>query len=165
MIDLILNYREIIIPICVICAAVCAVLAIVFRKKIPLLFEKYRMVIMYLIFGVLTTIINIISFDLLSEVLPTVISNIIAWLLSVIFAFFTNKYFVFDTDGDTQKTFVAQLISFFAARIISGVIDTGIVYVFIDILGFNKTAVKILSNIFVIIFNYVASKLVIFKKK
>ncbi len=165
MIDIFVNYKEIIIPVCLVCAAAALIAAFIFRRNLLPLYKKHKMIVMYLIFGVLTTVINIVAFDLISELFPTVVSNVIAWFLSVIFAFFTNKYYVFDAEGDASKSFIAQLAAFFAARIISGVIDTAVVYIFIDIAGFNKLAVKIISNIFVIIFNYVASKLVIFKKK
>lgn len=169
MVDIIVNYSTIIIPSCIALGIIFIAAALIFQKKLICMFEKYKTVIMYLIFGVLTTVINILSFFLLSEKVltgfNTVIPNVIAWFVSVVFAFVTNKYFVFDTDGNMKNGFFAQLVGFFAARLISGVIDTGIVYLFVDALGFDKTIIKILSNVFVIIFNYVASKLVIFKKK
>ena len=128
----------------------------------PGLIKKYKTIILYGIFGVLTTLINMLVFFVMDKVADTGVSNITAWFLSVVFAFFTNKYFVFE--ANEKKGFLFQLLTFFAARILSGVLDTVLVVVFIDFLEFNKLAVKIGSNIIVIVLNYVASKLIIFRK-
>ena len=74
-----------------------------------------------------------------------------------------NKYFVFEADKKSKNSGLFQLISFFAARLFSGVLDVVILVVFVDFIGFPDMPVKIASNIIVIILNYVASKLVIFK--
>lgn len=129
----------------------------------PELIKKYKTIILYGIFGVLTTIINMLVFFVMDKVADTGVSNVTAWFLSVVFAFFTNKYFVFEANG--KKGFLFQLLTFFSARILSGVLDTVLVVVFIDIFGFNKLAVKIVSNVIVIVLNYVASKMIIFKKR
>jgi len=130
------------------------------------LIKKYKTVILYGIFGVLTTLVNMLVFFLMDGVLKTDtgISNITAWFLSVVFAFFTNKYFVFEAKERKISGFLFQLLTFFAARLFSGVLDTVIVVVFIDKFGFNKLAVKIGSNVIVIILNFFASKLIIFRK-
>lgn len=134
--------------------------------KIKRLFEKYRMQILYIFFGGLTTLVNMAVFFVLRFFgADTVVSNVTAWFLSVVFAFFTNKYFVFDTNKDTASGFLFQLVSFFAARLLSGLADTVIVVIFIDRLGCRELLVKILSNVFVIVFNYAASRLVIFRRK
>ncbi len=129
------------------------------------LFEKYKTIILYLIFGGLTTLINIISFYVLSRLFSfetTVPANVCAWFLSVVFAFVTNKYFVFEADKKAKNSGIFQLLSFFVARLFSGVLDVVIVLVFVDIIKFPDMPVKIASNVIVIILNYVASKLVIF---
>ncbi|MBP3360702.1 MAG: GtrA family protein [Clostridia bacterium] len=134
--------------------------------KIKLMLEKYRMLILYIFFGGLTTLVNMAVFFVLRFFgAGTCFSNVSAWFLSVVFAFITNKYFVFDTNKDAASGFFFQLISFFAARLLSGAIDTAVVVIFIDRLGCNELAVKLLSNIFVIVFNYAASRLVIFRKR
>ena len=131
-------------------------------KKI---FLKYKDIIMYLIFGVLTTLINIISYFITYELLniPNVPSTIIAWILSVIFAFITNKLFVFESKQWNKKT-IKELTSFTSCRIGTGLLELVIMYIFVDLLNFNGTIIKIITNVIVIILNYIFSKLIIFKK-
>ena len=119
-------------------------------------------IIMYLIFGVLTTLVNIIVFYITSDLfmIATIPSNIIAWILSVLFAYVTNRRFVFSSKGDIKK----ELLSFFSVRLLSLVIDTIIVYIGIDVLIFDPLVVKIASNIVVVIANYIFSKFLVFKK-
>jgi len=93
----------------------------------------------------------------------TVPANACAWFISVAFAFVTNKYFVFEADKKSKNSGLFQLISFFAARLFSGVLDVVILIVFVDFLKFPDMPVKIASNVIVIILNYIASKLVIFR--
>lgn len=130
------------------------------------LFEKYKTIILYLFFGGLTTLINIVAFYVLSRVFgfkTTVPANACAWFISVAFAFVTNKYFVFEADKKSKNSGLFQLISFFAARLFSGVLDVVILIVFVDFLKLPDMPVKIASNVIVIILNYIASKLVIFR--
>ena len=92
--------------------------------------------------------------------IATIPSNIIAWILSVLFAYVTNRRFVFSSKGDIKK----ELLSFFSVRLLSLVIDTIIVYIGIDVLIFDPLVVKIASNIVVVIANYIFSKFLVFKK-
>ena len=129
------------------------------------IYEKYKTVILYIFFGGLTTVVNILSFAVLSRVMnfgTTVPANAAAWFLSVVFAFVTNKRYVFDSDNAARKSITVQLIRFLGARVFSGVLDIVIVYVCADMLNFPEIPVKILSNIIVIVLNYAASKFFIF---
>ncbi len=130
------------------------------------LIKKYKEVILYLIFGGLTTLVNLVSYFVMREMFSLGIntSTIIGWFLSVVFAFFTNKYFVFEAKNNDKKGFLFELTSFFSARVLSLLLDMLILYVFVTKLEMSEPIIKILSNIFVIIFNYFASKLFIFKK-
>ena len=132
-------------------------------KKLRDLFLKYKEVIMYLIFGVLTTLVNIVSFYLLSDIikLDWSISNVIAWIISVLFAYFTNKKYVFESD---TKDVLKEFTSFIICRIISLGIDMVVMYLFIDILNINNLISKVVANIIVVIANYIFSKFLIFKK-
>ena len=124
-------------------------------------FNKSYEVLSYLFFGGCTTLINIISFWLLRLIkLGVYTSNGIAWFLSVLFAFITNKLFVFNSKGK----FVKEMFSFFAFRILSLLFDMGIMFLLINILNVNELISKIIANVFVIIINYVFSKIFIFKK-
>lgn len=131
------------------------------------LYKKYKEIIMYLIFGGLTTLVNIVAYFILARLLniETVASTIIALIVSILFAYITNKIFVFESKTNNKKDLLREMISFFACRALSGVMDVAIMYVTVDLWHFNDIIMKIISNIIVIIVNYVFSKLIIFKKK
>lgn len=135
-------------------------------NKIKDLLKKYKFIILYGIFGVLTTVINIVSYSLLFEVfgISNVVSNIIAWILSVLFAFITNKLWVFDSKSLEFKLFLKELGNFTVCRLATGVLDLGIMFVGVDLLNGPAIILKVISNIIVIILNYVMSKLFVFKK-
>ena len=136
-------------------------------SKIKDLLKKYKFIILYGIFGVLTTLINIVSYSLLYSVLDVsnVISNIIAWVLSVLFAFITNKLWVFGSKSFEFKLFMAELGNFTLCRLATGVLDLGIMFVGVDLLKGPAIILKVISNVIVIILNYVMSKVFVFKKK
>lgn len=130
------------------------------------LFIKYQELLSYLFFGVLTTVVNYVSYLLLAPFFgTTTIPTAIAWVLSVAFAYLTNRRWVFRSQAKGAAAVLREAGSFVGARLISGVIDVGIMWVFADRLGFNDKLVKLASNVFVVIFNYIASKLIIFRKK
>ena len=125
-------------------------------SKIRGLCRQYRELLSYLVFGVLTTAVNYLSYLVISPFFTyTGVPTVIAWLLSVIFAYLTNRRFVFQSKAR----------SFFTERVMSGVMDVIIMAVFADWVGFDDRVVKLASNVLVVIFNYVASKLVVFRKK
>ena len=131
------------------------------------LWEKYKGVFWYLVFGVVTTVVNIAAYHLCYEVwgVPNVPSNIIAWVLSVAVAFVTNKLWVFDSKSFAPVVLLPELWKFVSCRLITGVMDTAIMWVGVDLLGGPGTAVKIGSNVLVVVLNYIFSKLIIFKDK
>ena len=134
--------------------------------KIKQLFIKYRGMILYIVFGGLATLVNIGAYWLCFNVsgLPNVPSVIIAWLAAVIFAFFTNKLWVFESKSFDKKTLAHEIPTFFGARLFTGLLDLLIMYVTVDVLHWNAMIWKVISNILVIVLNYIASKLVIFRK-
>ena len=134
--------------------------------KIKELIKKYEEVIKYLIIGVLTTVINYIVFALLVNVtkIDMHVSNIIAWIVSVIFAYFTNKLYVFESKTFQLDIIRKEILTFGAARIFSLLLEEVILYVFVNRLGMEKLIIKLIANIIVIIVNYVLSKFIIFKK-
>lgn len=131
------------------------------------LIKKYKSVISYLFFGVCTTVINIATYYLCYNIsdIPNVPSTVIAWVVAVVFAYITNKLFVFDSKSFKADVLVREVASFFGCRLITGILDVIIMYVAVDVMDMNSTLWKLVSNILVIILNYIASKLVIFKKK
>ena len=129
-------------------------------------YNKLKEIIWYGFFGVLTTIINIISFSLLDKIgLNLYLSNFLAWLISVLFAFITNKLLVFNSKSLKASVFIKEMASFFFFRILSLGIDMLGMYIMIKLLTVNKLISKIIVNIIVIIANYIFSKLFIFKKE
>lgn len=137
------------------------------KDKIIELLKRYKAVILYLVFGGITTIINILTYAIGYQMLGlgNMVSNIIAWLLAVIIAYITNKLWVFESKSLDIKNLVHELISFFSCRIITGVIDLIIMYVVVDCMHLNAIVMKILANFIVIVSNYFASKYLIFKRK
>ena len=137
-----------------------------FAKIIDIL-KKYNSLILYAVFGVGTTAINIVAYYLLFNVLEikNVPSNIIAWIISVLFAFITNKLFVFKSKSLALKTVFKESASFFACRLLTGVLDVAIMYFAVDVFFQNSTLWKSISNIIVIILNYIVSKVFVFNKK
>lgn len=129
------------------------------------LFEKYKDIIPYAVFGALTTALNVVSFWFIAHVvnLPTTPSTIIAWILAVLFAYFTNRKWVFHSKAHTRKRIVKEIVSFFTCRLITGFVDWACMFIFVKLMSFNDVVIKFTADVLVIIFNYIASKLFIFK--
>ena len=131
------------------------------------LYKRYKGVIAYLFFGGCTTVVNIISYYICAHWLDfsTIVSTAAAWVLAVIFAFVTNKLFVFESRSWEREVLAKEVSSFFLCRAATGGLDIVIMYVGVDRMGLFDVGVKTLSNVVVIILNYVASKWMIFKKR
>lgn len=130
------------------------------------LYNKFKEQILYIVFGVLTTAINIVSFFLFTRVfgMGLLASNIGAWIASVIFAFITNKIYVFDSRDYSLKIVTKELVDFTISRGATGVLDMGLMYLFVSVIHMEDMVSKIIINVIVIILNYVLSKLYVFKK-
>ena len=122
-----------------------------------------REIVLYVIFGCITTLVNILSYNLFYYPLSfsNILSTILSWILSVIVAYFTNKKMVF---GIKEKGDLSKIANFFALRGATGVLDLIIMYVGVDLLLLSGFCVKIFSNVVVIVLNYIFSKFYIFKK-
>jgi putative flippase GtrA len=118
------------------------------------------------IFGIGTTLINLLAYAVCTRVfnIHLLISTVLAWIISVLFAYITNRKYVFNSNNKTLKSILIELISFISCRLLTGAIDVAIMYVFAGLLGYNDIIIKILSNLFVIVSNYVVSRLFIFKE-
>ena len=135
--------------------------------KLKELFKKYYDLISYLFFGVLTTVVNYLvylpCYNLLG--LNASVSNMIAWVVAVIFAFVTNKLFVFHSYDWSAKVLIPELTKFVATRIGSGGLETAILFLSVDIAGMNGNVWKLVTSVLVVVLNYIGSKLLVFKKK
>lgn len=125
----------------------------------------------YTAFGLLTAIVDIGTATLCYKFLPihyallTTVSNVTGYVLATTFAFFTNKLLVFQSRHTGKKNALIEFLSFFGARILSLVISMGMMLLFVDVLHWDFLVSKIVSNVFVVISNYIAAKLFVFKKK
>lgn len=129
--------------------------------------KKYQSFLAYAVFGVLTTIVNIVVFNLCYEKagMGNILSNICAWVMSVAFAYLTNKIWVFGSRSWKWEIVKKEAAAFVSCRLATGVMDIVIMYICVDLMHWPAMLMKILSNVLVIILNYVFSKLIIFKKK
>ena len=134
--------------------------------KIKALASKYRDIIVYLVFGVLTTVVNYIIYLPCYNVLGLSgsASNAIAWVGAVAFAYLTNKPFVFRSHDWSAKTVIPELTKFVGCRVGSGVLETAIIFLTVDWLGWNGNVMKLLTSVLVVVLNYIGSKLLVFKK-
>lgn len=135
-------------------------------EKIRELYKKYEELILYVFFGGCTTVVNIVVYGLCADVagIHYLVSNFLAWILSVIFAYITNRKWVFKSKGNGFAALLKEFSLFVGARVMSLAGDMLIMYVCVSLLHLPGMIAKILANIFVVIFNYIFSKFIIFKK-
>lgn len=142
-------------------------------KKIKELFKKYREIIVYVIFGVLTTLVNWAVYTVMVKYLgiDMTVSNGVAWVAGVIFAFVTNKLYVFRSKSKKAATVLREFFSFVGARVVTGLMETFLPTLLVN-LGLNQTVfgikgaiAKLIVSVAVVILNYVFSKLIVFRKK
>lgn len=136
-------------------------------NKIFELIKKYREMISYLFFGVATTAVNFAVYALMTDLLSIseTPSNVTAWFAAVIFAFVTNKLFVFESKSLSPARLVREFGAFFAARVFSGIIENGGFWICVDLLEINDWVVKIALSVIVVITNYITGKFIVFRKK
>lgn len=135
-------------------------------QKIRGLLVKYWDIVTYLVFGVLTTVVNyIVYLPLFAIGFSAAASNAVAWVAAVAFAYLTNKPFVFRSHDWSMKTVLPELAKFVGCRVGSGVLETLILMVTVDILGWNGFVWKLVTSVLVVVLNYIGSKLLVFTKK
>ena len=137
-------------------------------KNLKQLYNKYREIIMYLIFGILTTVVSLVTYYLLvytilspDKAVELQMANIISWIVSVTFAYLTNRGIVFKSDN---KNKLKEATSFVASRIATLIIDMLIMFIGVTLFHGNDKIIKLISQVVVIMSNYVFSKLFVFKK-
>ena len=131
------------------------------------LIVRYWDILSYLFFGVLTTAVNfLVYFPLYNWLaLSATVSNIIAWIFAVAFAYLTNKPFVFKSHDWSRKTVVPELTKFVGCRIGSGILETVVIWLTVDILFWNGNLMKVLVSVLVVIINYIGSRWLVFNSK
>lgn len=135
-------------------------------ERIRALLREHREILSYVFWGVMTTAVNYVSYTLLTELLHVhyLTSTVIAWIISVLFAYFVNKLFVFQS-RDWGWTALRELWQMVASRLFSLGLEMAIMWFFVDTLHCNHLVIKLLANVVVVIVNYVLSKWIIFRPK
>lgn len=138
-----------------------------FCKWLIKMWTKYKSILLYCIFGGLTTLTDFIVYITCTRFLhlDEQIATWSAWFFAVLFAFFTNRKWVFNADKTSKRGFLYQLVSFFGSRIASGLVNSAMIFIFFTKLGINDIVVKIFTSVIVVILNYILSKLIVFRKK
>lgn len=123
-------------------------------------------IILYLIFSILITLVNIIGYIICTRSLSLDVynSNVIAWLLAILFAYLTNRTFVFHSKAKTFKDKLIEAVNFFGSRLFLFVVDMCVMYIMVDLFNISDMISKVVVNIIVIVLGYILSKLFIFKK-
>ena len=134
------------------------------KNKIIELYQRYREVISYIIFGGLTTLVNIVVFFILDTGFswPYLLANAIAIVLSILFAYVTNKIFVFKSDTQNIQETIYEFLKFIGFRSLSGLADMLSMWFLVDLLAVNTNISKLATQFIVVVLNYVFSKFFIF---
>ena len=135
------------------------------------LYKKYQEIINYLIVGVLTTVVSIITYFIFSLILDIennilfILANVLSWICAVIFAYVTNKKFVFNTTTSNKKEEIKVFSMFVSSRITTLLIELAFMFITVKVILINDKIAKVIAQFIVIVLNYVLSKLFVFKKK
>ena len=144
----------------------CRKIVSIFPKGIQNLYYKYEEILMYLIFGVLTTVVSFITAGIakwglesagLASGFVSTISTVISWICAVTFAYITNRLWVFDSDAKGFKGIITEAAGFYGGRVFTLIVETVMMYIGVTLLSVNYWISKIL--------NYVISKLLVFRNK
>lgn len=138
-------------------------------NKLKELYLKYKEIINYLFFGVLTTIVSLATYYLLvftilnpENAIELQIANIISWIAAVTFAYITNRKYVFNSK---DKNILKEMTKFYSSRITTLILDMSFMYIFVTKLNFSDKIIKLIVQVLITILNYILSKLLVFKKR
>lgn len=140
-------------------------------NNITILYKKYQEIINYLIVGVLTTIVSIVTYFLFSLILNIennilfILANVLSWICAVVFAYITNKKFVFNTTTSNKKEEIKVFSMFVSSRITTLLIELAFMFITVKVILIDDKIAKVIAQFIVIVLNYILSKLFVFKKK
>lgn len=136
-------------------------------KKLADWYRKHQEGMRYLVFGALTTLVNIVAYSILYYTLHinNATSNVIAWIMGATFAYVTNKLYVFNSKVNSKRELIKEIVFFYGCRLLTLAVDEGIMILTVDKFRWNAFLMKIVANIIVIILNFAFSKILIFKNK
>lgn len=137
-----------------------------FISKARKLIKKHYELVSYLFFGGLTTVVSIAVYFIAARAfsMGAVPANVISWIVSVTFAYITNRIFVFRSRQKGFQQVAAEIVKFYSSRLASGIIETLLIFILVDMLGLYDMAIKLIVTVIVIILNYIFSKIIVFKK-
>ncbi|MGN1133046.1 MAG: GtrA family protein [Oscillospiraceae bacterium] len=146
-----------------------------FLKKLNPLYTKYKEMLLYCFFGLLTTVVSFIALGIPEFILTDLIgidqdiavvpSNVVSWICAVTFAYVTNRIWVFEHTAHGAKGIFAEAFSFYSGRFLTLIVETFMMWLGVSVLDMNLWIVKIVASIVVFILNYIISKLFIFRKR
>lgn len=134
------------------------------KNKIMKLFQQYQEIITYVFFGGLTTLVNIVVFFILDTGFntPYLIANAIAIIVSILFAYVTNKIWVFHSKTKNFRDTFYEFIKFIGFRLLSGLADMLTMYILVDLILLDTNLSKLATQFIVVVLNYLFSKFFIF---
>lgn len=138
----------------------------VFPKFIQDFYDRHESVLLYLIVGALTTAVSLVT-QYIPKLMgfPTEVNTTVSWICAVTFAFFTNKVWVFKNESNTKKDWLGQAAAFYGARLVTYFLELGFMILTVRVLSQNEYIMKLIAQVFILVINYLFSKLVIFRKK
>lgn len=128
--------------------------------------ETYKEVIAYLFFGVLTTLVNFVIYFMCTKLFAVnyLLANALSWAGAVAFAYVTNRIWVFQSKNYGVRAIFKEMIAFVGCRLFSGAMDMAIMFIGVEVLGISDDVTKLLTQVVVVVLNYIFSKMIIFKK-
>jgi putative flippase GtrA len=139
------------------------IMALPLLSKFAPFYKKHKSVLLYLLFGGLTTVVSIGTYALFLPVVSPLIANIFSWVAAVTFAYVTNRTWVF-ASKEKGLAIIQEAFAFYGGRVFTLGLEEVVLYVFITLLFFPPLTVKVFAQVIVLILNYVISKLFVFKK-
>ena len=139
------------------------IMALPLLSKFAPFYKKHKSVLLYLLFGGLTTVVSIGTYALFLSVVSPLIANIFSWVAAVTFAYVTNRTWVF-ASKEKGLAIIQEAFAFYGGRVFTLGLEEVVLYVFITLLFFPPLTVKVFAQVIVLILNYVISKLFVFKK-
>jgi len=128
---------------------------------------KYKEVISYLFFGVLTTVVNFVVYFACTDGLHInyLAATAVSWVAAVLFAYVTNRKWVFESKVRGFMPILREMAVFVGCRVFSGVMDMGIMFISVDMIGISDRIAKFITQVAVVVLNYIFSKIIIFRNK
>lgn len=136
-------------------------------NKLIDLYRKYKELILYVVFGGLTTAVSFVSYWVFADLFHIyyMAATVLSWVVAVTFAYVTNRKWVFESKVSGVLPVLREMASFFASRLASGGMELFLMFAGVDLLHINDKLVKLFANVLVVIANYILSKLIVFRGK